>query len=44
MKLVTGKNTSLLGRLDKIEVEIWTYWWWLVVSERATTKSRGQLW
>ena len=29
-ELATGKNTSLLGRLDEIEVEI-TYQWWLVV-------------
>ena len=29
-ELATGKSTSLLGRLDEIEVEI-TYQWWLVV-------------
>ena len=43
-ELATGKNTSLLGRLDKVEVEIWTYLSWPVVLEGATTKSRGQMW
>ena len=41
-ELATGK--SLLGRLDKIEVEIKAYLWCMIVSERATLTTRDWLW
>jgi len=42
--LTTGKNTSLLGMLDQIEVKMETYLWWQIICERATISSRDWLW